>query len=81
VGSFSAAPNMGTKYFKLGGQAALPLIWMICGQSDGLIFVSQNADAFLTDNKIPHTYKTMPGDHDWNVWKEGLTQFTQLIFK
>jgi enterochelin esterase-like enzyme len=82
VGAFSAAPNTDTAYFDLAKlKAAPPVIYILCGTGDSLLFASQNADAFLTANAIPHTYETMPGGHDWTVWKAGLTTFSQTAFK
>ncbi len=81
VGAFSAAPNTDTKLFKVDGKDPMPLIWILCGESDALLNISKNTDGFLTAHNIPHTFKTMPGGHDWGVWKAGLTEFTQLIFK
>lgn len=86
VGAFSPAPNTNTGKFALGkfgpGNAANePLIYILCGDSDGLLFVSQNAHAFLGERKVRHVYKTMPGAHDWNVWKAGLREFVAKAFK
>jgi enterochelin esterase-like enzyme len=81
VGAFSAAPNTDTKMFRVDGKNPAPFIWILCGESDALLNISKNADIFLTDHSIPNTFKTMPGGHDWGVWKAGLTEFVQLIFK
>lgn len=81
VGAFSPAPNTDTGRFKLEKTGELPLIWIVCGESDSLLFVSEKADSFLTAEKIPHNYETVPGNHDWDVWKYGLETFVQLIFK
>lgn len=35
----------------------------------------------LVANKVNHYYYTMPGDHEMNVWKNGLYNFAKLIFK
>ncbi|MBN2353024.1 MAG: esterase family protein [Spirochaetales bacterium] len=80
VGAFSPAPNTDTGLFKVDGKVSMPLIWILCGESDSLLNISKNADAFLTAHTIPHAFKTMPGGHDWGVWKAGLREFVPLIF-
>jgi enterochelin esterase-like enzyme len=81
VGAFSPAPNTDSKLFKVENKDSAPFIWILCGESDNLLYIAKNADAFLSAHAIPHTFKTMPGGHDWGVWKAGLTEFVQLIFK
>jgi enterochelin esterase-like enzyme len=81
VGAFSAAPNTDKAYFKLDDKNALPLIWILCGESDDLIGFSKGADEYLSARAIPHTYRTMPGGHEWAVWKAGLEAFVRLAFK
>jgi enterochelin esterase-like enzyme len=81
VGSFSAAPNTDVNKFKVDAKKALPLIWILCGRDDNLLFVSQNADNYLTLMGIPHGFEIIDGRHDWGVWKYGLTEFVQKIFK
>ncbi len=81
VGAFSPAPNTETALFNVEAGRPAQLIWILCGQSDSLLFYSQNADSFLTGHGIAHTFKTMPGGHDWNVWQAGLRQFAPLVFR
>jgi enterochelin esterase-like enzyme len=81
VGAFSPAPNTDTAQFNVAPGRPAQLIWILCGQSDGLLNIAQNADAFLTTNGVPHTFQTMPGAHDWNVWQAGLREFTPMIFR
>lgn len=86
VGGFSSAPN--TK----GVQELIPnvdsakellnLLWISCGDKDGLISVSKRTHDFLVSNNVEHVYRVIPnGYHDFNVWKEGLYNFSQLLFK
>jgi len=86
IGAFSAAPN--TKSPELlvpdAEYAAkqLKLLWMLCGDHDDLLFVSQRTEAYLKEKNIPHTsYDYANGWHDWPVWKTGLYYFAQLIFQ
>jgi enterochelin esterase-like enzyme len=80
VGAFSPAPNTNPDLFRLEQKSILPFIWILCGESDSLLGISRNADEFLSSHEVPHTYLTMPGGHDWTVWKAGLESFTQKIF-
>ena len=85
VGAFSAAPNTKTMEMLIpdpeeaGRQ--LKLLWISCGLSDDLIYVSKNIHQYLADYEVKHIYYTMNGGHDWDVWKNGLYNFAQLIFK
>jgi len=81
VGSFSAAPNTEVNAFKVQSKKGAPLIWILCGSADNLLFVSQNVDAYLKLKNVPHDYVTIEGSHDWSVWKYGLENFTQKAFK
>lgn len=86
VGGFSSAPN--TKQ----PEQLIPdvektkqenkLLWMVCGNKDGLMFNSSRLKAFCDKNGVPCTLIEYPeGHHDFVVWKYGLYNFTQLIFK
>lgn len=86
VGGFSSAPN--TKQ----PDQLIPdiektkkenkLLWMVCGSQDGLMFNSSRLKAFCDKNEVPCTLIQYPeGHHDFVVWKYGLYNFSQLIFK
>lgn len=77
VGAFSPAPNTDTNKFMLEMKACVPKIWILCGESDELLYVSQDTHAFLSTHEIPHSWTTMSGGHDWTVWREGLRLFLQ----
>ncbi len=86
VGGFSSAPN--TKPAKevlpdpAKGKQLLKLLWISCGDRDGLITNSKQIRDYMKANQIPHIYRVIPGgNHDFNVWKPSLYWFTQLIFK
>lgn len=86
VGGFSSAPN--TKQ----PEQLIPdvektkkenkVLWMVCGGQDGLMFNSSRLKAFCDKNGVPCTLIEYPeGRHDFVVWKYGLFNFAQLIFK
>ena len=86
VGGFSSAPNT------MRAEQLIPdvdkvkkenkLLWMVCGGADGLLFNSVQLKAFCDEKGIPCTLINYPdGKHDFVVWKYGLYNFAQLIFK
>ncbi len=86
VGGFSSAPNTGRP------QQLIPdvektkkenkLLWMVCGGADGLMSHSANLKAFCDENGVPCTLINYPNEgHNFTVWKYGLYNFAQLIFK
>jgi enterochelin esterase-like enzyme len=85
VGSFSAAPNTKPPELLLPypeeARKKLKLLWISCGDNDGLITFSLRTHDYLLANDVPHIFYVMPGVHDFNVWKTSLYIFTQLIFK
>ena len=84
VGGFSSAPNT-----KLPAQLLpkpelakqLKLLWVSCGDADGLMNISMRTHDYLKQNKIPHIFYVEPGGHDFKVWKNDLYMFSQLLFK
>lgn len=85
VGGFSSAPN--TKMPELlvptpdEAKKKLKLLWISCGDKDGLIGFSKRTHEYLFRNNVPHIYYIEPGVHDFKVWKNGLFMFSQLLFK
>ena len=65
VGGFSSAPN--TKppadLIKNPLEAAkkLRLLYIVCGDRDGLLRISQRVHAMLDEKKVPHVYRVVPG--------------------
>jgi len=85
IGGFSSAPN--TKMPKellpnpeLARQK-LQLLWISCGDKDGLITNSKRTHDYLVANDVPHIYYVDHGYHDFKVWKNSLYMFSQLLFK
>lgn len=86
VGGFSSAPNTKRpeELVPDPGKAKqqLKLLWISCGDKDGLISFSKRTHDYLVANKVPHIYHVIPGGfHDFKVWKDNLYMFSQLIFK
>jgi len=87
VGAFSPAPHKYSndeifsdlkKYKELCN-----LFWLVCGTSDGTTgAITQDLEAYCQQKNIPHVYVGYPGGvHDFVVWKYGLYNFAQIIFK
>ncbi|WP_449387632.1 alpha/beta hydrolase-fold protein [Chryseobacterium lineare] len=84
VGAFSSAPNTKEPQQLLPNPAkakALKLLWISCGDQDGLMPFSKRTSDYLKKNKIPHIFYIEPGGHDFKVWKNDLYIFSQLLFK
>lgn len=86
VGGFSSAPNTNTPEVLIPDvaktKAENKLLWMVCGSKDGLMYNSSRLKAFCDEHGIPCTLINFPdGEHNFVVWKYGLYNFAQLIFK
>lgn len=86
VGGFSSAPNTkpAKELIKDPEAAAkqLKLLYVACGDKDGLFRISEGVHEMLVEKKIPHRYNVIVGGkHDFQVWKSDLYQFAQLVFQ
>ena len=85
VGGFSSAPNTKTPEQLVPdpekAKQMLQLLWISCGDADGLIMISKRTHDYLVKNNVPHIYYIEPGVHDFKVWKNSLYMFSQLLFK
>lgn len=85
VGGFSAAPNTKPPRELVPdpemAKRKLKLLWISCGDNDGLITFSRRTHDYLDEKGVPHIYYIQPGVHDFKVWKNGLYMFSQLLFK
>ncbi|TWI80156.1 enterochelin esterase-like enzyme [Lacibacter cauensis] len=85
VGGFSSAPNTKLPNELVPDPAKakqqLKLLWISCGDADGLLSFSKRTHDYLRQNDVPHIYYLEPGGHDFKVWKNGLYMFSQFLFK
>jgi enterochelin esterase-like enzyme len=85
VGGFSSAPN--TKKLDelvkdpVDAARMLRLLWISCGDRDGLMRISRSFHDALEQNKIPHIWQVDSGGHDFTVWKTDLYHFAPLLFR
>ncbi len=85
IGGFSPAPNTKSPEELLPdpdrATQMLKLLWISGGDRDGLIYIGQRTHAYLKQKNIPHIWQVDSGGHDFNVWKNDLYLFAQLVFK
>ena len=84
VGGFSSAPNTRKPAELLPDAAAakqLRLLWLSCGNKDGLISISQGVHAYLKEHDVPHIWHVASHGHDAAEWKQALYYFVQKLFK
>lgn len=85
VGGFSSAPNTKPPEQLVPDPAAatrqLKLLWLSCGNKDGLIRISQGVHAYLKEKQVPHLWHVDSHGHDPTHWRNSLWHFAQLLFK
>lgn len=86
VGGFSSAPNTRApdELIKDAGKATaqLRVLYVSCGDKDGLFRISEGVHKMLNEKNVPHFYNVIPGGrHDFDVWKADLYHFAQLLFR
>ncbi len=85
VGGFSSAPNTRPAAELVPdpekAKKQLKLLFLSCGNKDGLIRVSQGVHAYLKEKEVPHIWHVDEHAHDFQHWKKALYNFAQLIFK
>jgi enterochelin esterase-like enzyme len=85
VGGFSSAPNTKPPAELVPdpekAKKELKLLYISCGNKDGLIRISQGVHAYLKEKGVPHIWHVDEHAHDFQHWKKALYNFSQLIFK
>ena len=84
VGAFSAAPNTRPPAELLPDPGAVrerfALLYLSCGNRDGLINVSQDLHVYLKRHGIPHVWNVDDHGHDGDSWANNLYHFARRIF-
>jgi enterochelin esterase-like enzyme len=84
IGGLSSAPNTKSPEELVPAPAkaaeSLKVLWISCGDHDGLIFISQRTHTYLKEKNVPHVWHVDSGFHDFAVWKNDLYLFAQRIF-
>jgi enterochelin esterase-like enzyme len=84
VGGFSSAPNTRPVAELVQDAAALKklrLLWVSCGDTDGLMRISKALHEALEEKKVPHVWHVDSGGHTWPVWKTDLYLLAQMLFR
>ena len=84
VGGFSSAPNTKPPAELVPDPAAareqLKLLYLSCGNKDGLINISQGVHVYLKQQNVPHTWNVDDHGHDRETWGSNLYHFAQRLF-
>ncbi|MGC8641362.1 MAG: alpha/beta hydrolase-fold protein [Isosphaeraceae bacterium] len=85
VGAFSAAPNTKPAAVLVpdpsSAKGKLKLLWIACGNKDGLIRISQGVHVYLKEKGVPHVWHVDSHAHDPTEWRNNLYLFSQHIFR
>jgi enterochelin esterase-like enzyme len=85
VGGFSSAPNTKPARDLIPepetANKQLRLLWVSCGDKDGLMNISRGFHQDLAKINVPHIWHVDSGSHSWSVWRNDLYLFAQLLFK
>lgn len=85
IAGFSSAPNTrpGVELVPEPAQARrqLRLLYLSCGNKDGLINGSQALHRYLKQHDVPHLWNVDEYGHDRESWAENLYHFAQRIFR
>ena len=85
LGGFSSAPNTKPPAELVPDPAIarerLKLLYLSCGNKDGLINVSQRLHVYLKEKDVPHVWNVDDHGHDRETWASNLYHFAQRIFK
>ena len=84
VGGFSSAPNTKQPEELMTDPAKakehLKLLWLSCGNKDGLMRISQRTQRYLKEKEVPHLWNVDSHGHDPTHWRNNLYHFAQLVF-
>jgi enterochelin esterase family protein len=86
IGAFSSGirdSGYETQYPKLDQSVnkQLRLLWIGCGEADGLLAPNQKFCEWLKTKGVHYTWVQSPGQHSFRVWRRYLAQFAPLLFR
>src|SRR5690606_3809750 len=85
IGAFSAAPNTKPPHVLVPDPAVarekLRLIYLSCGNQDGLINFSQDVHRYLKQHDVPHIWNVDDYGHVGETWASNLYHFAQRVFR
>lgn len=56
----------------------LPFIYHDCGTEDRLIQTNRDFAGVLLEEKIPHEFRELPGQHNWIYWDRQVQEFIRI---
>lgn len=85
IGGFSSAPNTKAPEELVPApeqtKKQLKLLWLSCGNKDGLIRFSQRTQRYLKEKQVPHVWNVDSHGHDPTHWRNNLYHFAQRVFR
>lgn len=57
------------------------VFFMSCGEQDPRIDYTRNIVKKMRDGGVEVRFNSYPGDHEWQVWRKSLHEFTQYLFR
>ena len=85
IGAFSPAPNTRPPAELLPdpkvARKQVALLYLSCGNRDGLINVSQDLHAYLKQHEVSHVWNVDDHGHDGDSWANNLYHFAQKLFR
>jgi len=85
IGGFSSAPNTKSPEELIPdvqkAKDQLKLLWLSCGNKDGLIRISQRLQKYLKEQGVPHIWNVDSHGHDPTHWRNNLYHFAQHVFQ
>ena len=58
--------------------AALPYFYFDCGTEDFFLGVNEQFAALLTEKKVPHEFRELPGAHGWQYWDQQVKELLNV---
>ena len=85
VGGFSSAPNTRAPEQLMPdptqAKQQLKLLYISCGNRDGLVGNSLRVRTYLNEKDVPHIWHVDDHAHDFQHWRTGLYNVSQLLVK
>ena len=85
IGAFSSAPNTQPPEVLVPdparARAQIRLLYLSCGNKDGLISFSQRTHRYLQEHGVPHLWNVDDHGHDGETWGSNLYHFAQELFR
>ena len=60
---------------------SLDTFFISCGEQDPRITYTRKAVENMKDAGVDVTFRSYPGDHEWQVWRKSFSEYAQMLFK